>query len=124
MASARIDTYGNDLQYERINKDSLVNACIAAICASLATVNFGYALGFSAEAELFDVFNEFNGNNTSSSLNPGSNHFDIFAVSVSHSHFNQLHLQESSYNHLKKDTLRAETFAGIKFRVKKKTRNY
>ena len=90
MASARIDTYGNDLQYERINKDSLVNACIAAICASLATVNFGYALGFSAEAELFDVFN---GNNTSRNVNPGSNHFDTFAVSVSHSHFNQLHLQ-------------------------------
>ena len=87
MASARADVFEkNDLQYERLNnKDWLFNPCFAAICCSLATVNFGYALGFSAEAELTGIFSMtdiFNMTSSSQEIpKPGSHGFDIFAVS-------------------------------------------
>lgn len=85
MASARSDVFANDLQYERINKDRLLNQCIAAVFASLATVNFGYALGFSAEAQLNDAFNEDKVNSTSYMQDLGSESFQYFAVSFSFS---------------------------------------
>ena len=83
MTSARADVFGNnDLQYERLNnKDRLFNPCLAAICCSLATFNFGYALGFSAEAELAGLFNIINITSSQEIPNPGSYGFDIFAVS-------------------------------------------
>lgn len=88
MASARSDVFANDLQFERINKDRLLNQCIAAVFASLATVNFGYALGFTAEAQLNDAFYENNTSNTSY-RNLGSDSFEYFAVSFSFSQIRQ-----------------------------------
>ena len=84
MTSARSDVFANDLQYERINKDRLFNQCIAAVFSSLATVNFGYALGFSAEAQLNDAFNDRTisyTNQTNFIDDLGSDSFQLFSVS-------------------------------------------
>ncbi|XP_066913518.1 solute carrier family 2, facilitated glucose transporter member 8-like [Clytia hemisphaerica] len=67
MASARGDIFiQNDSAFEgKNNKDKMWTACFAAFSAALATVNFGYALGFTAEAELLLQFNpNFNVNST------------------------------------------------------------
>ena len=53
MTSAReADIFSQGLEYEPVRKDRIGNACFAALASALATVNFGYALGYTAEAEL------------------------------------------------------------------------
>jgi len=88
MASARGDIFmQNDSVFEdKNNKDKMWTACFAAFSAALATVNFGYALGFTAEAELSEQFSS----NNSAMLNRNSSkgfsmcdpEFDIFASVV------------------------------------------
>ena len=57
MASERTsDNFSQNLYYERPNKDGVIKPVFAAVSAALATVNFGYALGFTAEAGLSDSF--------------------------------------------------------------------
>uniref|UniRef100_A0A7M5V377 Major facilitator superfamily (MFS) profile domain-containing protein n=1 Tax=Clytia hemisphaerica TaxID=252671 RepID=A0A7M5V377_9CNID len=92
MASARGDIFvQNDSAFEgKNNKDKMWTACFAAFSAALATVNFGYALGFTAEAELSEQFNSNNSAIDLSMLNGNSSKgfsmcdpdFDIFASVV------------------------------------------
>ena len=78
MASARRDDiYSQELQYENPNKDKVLFACFSAFGAALAAVNFGYALGFTAEAGLSDSFKH-----KQNLKNPlECSVFDVFAVS-------------------------------------------
>jgi len=85
MATARrADIF---FQKSEINerKDDFWNACFAAFSASLATVNFGYALGYTAEAEF--LRNLARGKDQAAAGGGGGNgkidscgRFDIFAV--------------------------------------------
>lgn len=78
MTSARSDDlFSQALHYERPNQDNIRKACFAAFSASLATVNFGYALGFTAEAGLSESFSKQNPTKALECSN-----FDIFASMI------------------------------------------
>jgi len=77
MATAHnADTPWQELEYKPVRKDNIRNACFAAFSSALATVNFGYALGYTAETKLRHFFKAKAGD---ASVNACSN-FDIFAV--------------------------------------------
>ena len=88
MASSRGDIFMQN-DFEGKNNDKLRTACFAAFSAALATVNFGYALGFTAEAELSKQFSPdsameistINGTSSSKRFAMCQEDFDIFAVS-------------------------------------------
>ena len=85
MATARrTDVFSGEPQYEPTRKDKLWNPCFAAFASALATVNFGYALGYTAEAEfLQSMFGKKHDAGTyrgDSIKIDHCNGFDIFAV--------------------------------------------
>ena len=88
MASSRGDIFMQN-DFEGKNNDKLRTACFAAFSAALATVNFGYALGFTAEAELSKQFSPdsameistIDGTSSSKRFAMCQEDFDIFAVS-------------------------------------------
>jgi len=84
MATARqADIFTEELESIPPRKDNIMNACFAAFSSALATVNFGYALGYTAEAELLqNLFKAKAHSTTPNSKIDACNGFDFFAVSL------------------------------------------